>query len=147
MRAASFRKQNASRLRGARDLALWSKTLWKRSDESQGAFFQKIFLSENLTARSDGGEEIDADRSQVRRWELGLVARVGLQSGFASAIEKDRQLHQVLIRESVRAVVSHGRRFVQVRGCELGRQGVQLQYQQSESADVGGPAPQMPHQI
>src|SRR5437660_12230802 len=91
-------------------------------------------------ATSDGGEEIDADRSQIRWWELGLVARVGLQSGFASAIEKDRQLHQVLIRESVRAVVSHGRRFVQVRSCELGRQGVQLQNQQAESADVRGPA-------
>src|ERR1700693_2629354 len=36
MRAASSRKQNASRPTGARDWAIRSKTIWKRSDESQG---------------------------------------------------------------------------------------------------------------
>src|SRR5207253_10087920 len=57
-------------------------------------------------ATSAGGEEIDADRRQIRWWERGLVGRVGLQSGCASSIEKDRPLDQVVIRESVRAGVT-----------------------------------------
>src|ERR1700726_2655106 len=50
-------------------------------------------------------EKIDAHSSQFRWRESELRSRVGMQTGFTSAIQEDRKFNEVLIRESVRTVV------------------------------------------
>ena len=70
-----------------------------------------------------------------------------MQSGFAGAVEKDLEFDRILIGESVRAVIGNGGCFARVRGGEFRRNGVELENQQAEAADIRGPAAQMAHQI
>ena len=76
-----------------------------------------------------------------------MIPRIGLQSGFAGAFKKYRQLHEILIRKSVRSVVGHRGRLCQIRGGEFRRQGMKFEDEQAEPANVRRPAAQMPHQI
>ncbi len=76
-----------------------------------------------------------------------MVARVGLQSGLAGAVQKYRQLDEILIGKTVRSVVGDRGSFRQIRGGERRRQGMQLEDEQTEPAHVRRPAAQVPHQI
>lgn len=68
------------------------------------------------------------------------MAQIRLHAGLARTIQEDRQLHQILIGESMRAVIAHGGRPVEIGGSDLRRQGMKLQDQQPETADVRSPA-------
>src|SRR5205807_7070172 len=104
MRVGSFRKQNASRPREARDLALRSKTSRKGSD----GFRSSKFFQTSLQARSGGprtaGSRLDPNRSvspitlnnnEESRTRYGLtpghsLASSRLQSTFQS-LDSQRQ--------------------------------------------------------
>src|SRR6202041_1652416 len=92
-------------------------------------------------------KKIHTDSSQLRSRELRVVAIIGLQSRLPRALQKNRQLHQILIRESMRPVVSHHWSLPQIRRGQLRRQSVQLQHQQPEAPHVRRPTPQISHQI
>ena len=67
------------------------------------------------------GEEVNAHCCQLGRREFALIARICVQSGFTDAIQEYGNFHQVLVRESMGAVIGDGRGLLQVRGRKLGR--------------------------
>ena len=85
-------------------------------------------------------EVVETDRRELRGRKPRLEALVGLEPGLPRAIQKHRELDEILIREAVRAVVGDGGRAIEIGSGQRRRQRVQFQNQQPEPADVRRPA-------
>jgi len=82
------------------------------------------------------GEKVDADGSQFSGRKFELRSRIRLQTGFASAIQEDREFNEVLIREAVRTVIGNGRRLFQIGRCKFRRERMEFQIKKAKPADV-----------
>src|ERR1700730_18274144 len=96
---------------------------------------------------SRGGEKVNADGSQFRGRKSELRSRIGVQTGFAGAIQEDRKFDEVLIRKAVRTVVGDGRRLFQIGRCKFRRERMEFQIKKAKPADVRRPTPQVPNQV
>src|SRR5580692_1479044 len=70
-----------------------------------------------------------------------------MQSRLSRAVQKHRHFDQILVGKSVRPVVGDSGSDLRIRGGEFGWNGMQLDQQEAEPTDIGGPAAQMPDQV
>src|ERR1700674_5533036 len=98
--------------------------------------YSGIFSARNLDFSPRGVEKVNRDGRQLRGRKHRPVAFLGRQSRLTCQVEKDGRFNQVLVGESVSAVVSHHRRPAGVGGAHFRWKRVELQCEQAEPADV-----------